>query len=138
MFDTSDYPVDNIAGLPIMNKKELGLFKDECKFKQMIEFVGLRPKLYAPKVQDNAKAEKKCKGVKKSIVEKCITFHDYKKCLFEGKVVYTKFNMLRSRNHVVTTDRVTKVALSAKDDKRYIIPNDLEHKTFAIGHWRVK
>ena len=65
MFDTSDYPVDNSAGLPVMNKKELGLFKGECQFKQMIEFVGLRPKLYALKVQDDPAAGKKCKGVKK-------------------------------------------------------------------------
>ena len=114
-----------------MNKKELGLFKDECKFKQMVEFIGLRPKLYAPRVQDDSKAEKKCKGIKKSVVSKCISFDNYKKVLFEGKTVFTKFNILRSRKHTVTTDCVIKVALSSKDDKRIIIQG---HKTLAIGH----
>ena len=68
-FDTSDYPPDHPAKLPLMNKKEIGFFKDECKSKQMTEFVGLRPKLYAGKLQysdDN----KKCKGGKKAIVKK--------------------------------------------------------------------
>ena len=118
-----------------MNKKELGLFKDECQFKQMIEFVGLRPKLYAFKVQDDSAAWKKCKGVKNSVVLKCITFNDYKKCLFEGKVVFAEFNILRSKDHTVTTERVTKVALSSKDDKRVIIQN---HKTLSIGHWKLR
>lgn len=61
---------------------------------------------------------------------KCITFDDHKKCLFENKVVFAKFNILRAREHTVTTDRVTKVALSAKDDKRVIIQ---DYKTLAIN-----
>lgn len=103
----------------------------------MIEFVGLRPKLYAPKIQ-GSEAEKKCKGIKKIIVKKCITFEDYKECLFGGKIVHAKFNTLRSRKHNVTTECITKVALSAKDDKRHIIQDDPEHKTLALGHWRIK
>ena len=136
-FDTSDYPSDHPAGLPIMNKKEIGFFKDENKSKQMIEFVGLRPKLYACQVE-NSSAHKKAKGTKKAVVKKELTFNDYKNCLFENKTTYVKFNVFRSRHHNITTETVTKIALSSKDDKRIIIPNDPEHKTLALYHWRSK
>ena len=49
--------------------------------------------------------------------------------------IYAKFNTLRPRKHEVTTECVRKVALSANDDKRHIIPNDPEHKTLALGHY---
>ena len=65
MFHTSDYPANNSAGLPVMNKKVLGLFKDECQFKQMIEFVGLRPKLYALKSRTIQQQGKSVKVLKK-------------------------------------------------------------------------
>ena len=106
-FDTSDYPSDHPAGLPLMNKKEIGFFKDECKSKQMTEFVGLRPKLYAGKVQysdDN----KKCKGGKKAIVKKELAFEDYKKCLFGNKTVYAKFNIFRALTITLQPKRLQK------------------------------
>ena len=33
---------------------------------------------------------------------------------------------------------MTKVALTADDNKRIIIPDDPEHRTLAIGHWQTK
>ena len=38
----------------------------------------------------------------------------------------------------VTTERVTKVALSSNDDKQIIIPNDPGHRMLALSHWRAK
>ena len=41
----------------------------------MIEFVALRPKLYSYKVLNGAES-KKCKGIKKCVIKKTLTFVD--------------------------------------------------------------
>ena len=52
-FDTSDYPSDHKSGIPIgINKKVIGMFKDEVAGKQITYFVGLRPKLYSFKIEE--------------------------------------------------------------------------------------
>ena len=61
-FDTSTYEVDR--SLPRgMNKKVIGVMKDELGGKIMIEFVALRPKAY-PYLMDNG-SEDKDKGKNK-------------------------------------------------------------------------
>ena len=46
------------------------------------------------------------------------------------------YREFKSRNHDITTNEVSKIALSAMDNKRIIIPDDPEGRTWAIGHWR--
>jgi len=80
LFDTSDYPANNVYGMPLANKKVPGLMKDENYSAIMIEFVGLRVKMYALKV-DGKKDTKKAKDVKSNVVARTITFDDYTMCL---------------------------------------------------------
>ena len=91
--------------------------KNELGGAIMTEFVALRPKLYSYKKLDGSE-DKKCKGIKKYIVKKTLTFEDYKTCLFNDSTEYISQLMLRSSKHEVHTIEVNKVALNRDDDKR--------------------
>ena len=135
-FDTSDYPENHPSGIPTgINKKVLGMFKDEAAGKIIKEFVGLRSKLYSYKMDEGGES-KKCKGIKKQLVTTSITHEDYKTCLRTGKEQLRKQNILRSYEHEVYTEEVNKVALSAQDDKRYILGDGVH--TLAWGHYKIK
>ena len=135
-FDTSDYPENHPSGIPTgINKKVLGMFKDEAAGKNIKEFVGLRSKLYSY-IMEEGKENKRCKGVKKQVVKNYITHEDYKTCLKTGKEQLRKQNIIRSYEHEVYTEEVNKIALSAADDKRYLLKNSYD--TLAWGHYKIK
>ena len=135
-FDTSDYPEGHPSGIPTgINKKVLGMFKDEAAGKIIKEFVGLRAKLYSYKM-DEGKENKRCKGIKKAVVEKSIRHEDYKTCLETGKEQLRRQNIIRSYEHEIYTEEVNKIALSAADDKRYLLKDSFD--TLAWGHYKIK
>ena len=69
-FDTSNFEKDHISGIPTgVNKKVIGMMKDEAGCKIIKKFVGLRAKLYSYKMYEG-KEEKKCKGIKKNVIRK--------------------------------------------------------------------
>ena len=134
-FDTSDYPEIHPSGIPTgINKKVLGMFKDEAAGKNIKEYVGLRSKLYSFIMEEGGES-KKCKGVKRQVVENSITHEDYKTCLLTGKEKLARQNIIRSYQHEVYTEEVNKVALSAADDKRYILKDGIH--TLAWGHYKI-
>ena len=96
------------------------MFKDEAGGKVIAEFVGLRAKLYSYRMYKGSE-EKRAKGVKKSVIEKKITFEDYKRCLFSEEPQHRTMNVIRSYKHEVYTEEVNKVALDSQDDKRIIL-----------------
>ena len=117
-FNTSGYVPDR--PLPVgKNKKVIGLMKDELGGSTMKEFITLRPKMYACKV--GSSESKKCKGIKKCVVMKTISFEDYKTCLSGGEASYRSQLMFRSSKHEVRTLEVNKLALSRDDDKHLTI-----------------
>ncbi len=136
-FDTSDYPKNHPSGIKTgVNKKVIGMFKDEAAGKQIGEFVGLRAKLYSYKMSGEGDEHKKCKGIKKNVVKKTITHDDYKDCLFSRTDQYRKMNVIRSHLHDVYTEEIIKIALSDDDDKRVILEDRIH--TLTYGHFRLR
>ena len=129
-FDTSGYTLD--SPLPVgLNKKVIGLMKDELGGQIMTEFVALRPILYFYKKLDGLE-DKKCKGIKKCVVKKTLTFEDYKTCLFNDSTEYRSQLMFRSSKHKVHTIEVNNVTLNRDDDKRISRKDGIS--TFGRGH----
>ncbi|XP_029672378.1 uncharacterized protein LOC115241009 [Formica exsecta] len=120
-FDTSDYAVDNAYGISLANKKVPGLMKDENNGAIMTEFVGLRAKMYALRVEGKLDT-KKIKGVKSGVVARTITFDDYARCLRREIEITREQSCVRSKLHEVYTVSESKIALNPYDDKRYIEP----------------
>ena len=98
------------------------------------EFVGLRAKLYSYKMFEG-KEEKKCKGVKRSVVKKDISHENYRDCLFSEKPQMRKMNVTRSQGHEIFSETLNKIALSANDDKRIILEDKIS--TLAYGHYKI-
>ena len=130
-FDTSGYVPDQ--PLPLgLNKKVIGLMKDELGGEIMRKFISLRPKMYSYKV-GNLEC-KKCKGIMKCLVKKTISFDDYKKCLFSRERTHRSQLLFGSRKHEVKKLEVNKLALSREDDKRITINGIV---SYPRGHYRV-
>ena len=75
-FDTSNYDENYERPILIgMNKKVIGLLKDELGGKILKEFVVLRAKTYVY-VMDDDSEKKKAKGTKKAVI-KCLMRYEY-------------------------------------------------------------
>ena len=135
-FDTSEYKEGHPSGIPTgINKKVLGMFKDEAAGKVIKEFVGLRAKLYSFKTEEGEE-NKKCKGIKKAVVAKSIRHENYKTCLQNGKEQLRRQTIIRSYEHELYLEEVNKIALSAADDKRYLLKDSFD--TLAWGHYKIR
>ena len=131
-FDTSGHNPNR--PLPFgLNKKVIGLMKDELGGEIITEFVTLRPKMYSYKT-GSAEYEK-CKGIKKWVVRKTISFEDYKECFFGGFSSYSSHLLFRSMRHEVVTLEVNKLALNRDDDKRITVN---EINSLARGHYMIQ
>ena len=128
-FDTSNYIENNVYKI-IKNKSILGRMKDEFAGQPVLSFYGTGAKAYCVNLED--KSEKKAKGVKKYVISNSITQQDYKDVVEHSETKFRQMNIFKSILHEMYTQLKNKVALSPKDDKRYIIPGYF--RTLAWGH----
>lgn len=137
-FDTSDFKHNNIYGINPLNKKVLGLMKDENSGKIMRDFAGLKAKAYAYIIENSENSintVKKVKGVKSSVVKK-LDFDHYRESITSRKTFYGEQRVIRSRSHKLYTEIINKISLNYKDDKRYIMSNGID--TLAWGHFKIR
>lgn len=132
MFDFSDYPTNHFL-FDESNKKVIGKFKDEANGKPIIEFCGLRSKMYSFLTESKVKCT--AKGIQRNKI-KTLTMEKYKLAIFgtskDELQQSISFNSIRQTNHQLNTVRITKTSLSGIDNKRYILEDNIH--TRALGH----
>ena len=102
----------------VVNKKVIGLFKDELGGKIMKKFCALRAKTCTHLMDDDSE-KKKAKGIKKCVIKRRLMFENYKDSLFNNKTILKSQLRFKSDHyHSVYTEEVNKIGLSSNDDKR--------------------
>ena len=145
LFDFSDYPSNILKDAKSQNtvhiedkdsnKKVIGKFKDETNSKPILEFIGLRSKMYAIKTESEEK--KTAKGISKTVKNKYIKFADYKKTIDEPlNIQRITQHSFKTENHKIYTIEQKKKSLSAFDDKKYIKEDGIT--TLSYGHYKLK
>lgn len=129
-FDTSNFQYENSYGIPCVNEKLPGYFKDEMGGQVISEFTGLRAKLYC--IDTETSSVKKAKGSKKCVTKK-LNMEQYKQCLFSNIELRDDMYIIKSKNHKIFTQRLNKLVLSKSDDKRQLLNNSA--CTLPWGHY---
>lgn len=132
MFNTSNYTEGNIHGIP-RSLPMLGKMKDEYAGSIIECFYGTGAKAYCVKLLD--KTIKTAKGVKKYVIQKNLSVTDYRNVVEDDASILRRMYVFRSELHTMYTELKNKVALSSKDDKRYILPDKCN--TLAWGHYKI-
>jgi len=129
LFDNSDYPKDS-PFFDCSNKKVIGKFKDEAAGMPIVEFVGLRSKMYSY-IKDNEQSSRTAKGIKKNVIKQQLGHDKYKDVLFNEKQIHNTMRLIKSEKHQIGSYVVDKISLSCFDDKRYIHENGVT--SYAYG-----
>ncbi len=107
--------------------------KDEYNGRPILEFVGLRPKMYSI-LEVSGKEQKKAKGINKRVTAR-MRHEQFKEALFEEKRSSVILNRIGSKNHDLFTMEITKLGLSCYEDKRYVLNDKIT--TLAYGHCQI-
>ena len=108
------------------NKKVIGKMKDEFGGVIVIEFVGLKSKMYSMKKIDG----KECNTAKG--VNIATEFNKFKDVLFNKKIIRHKMKRTQSKKHKLGTYEINKISSSCFDNKRYVLDEGI--RTLAYFH----
>ena len=118
MFDFSNYPKDS-KFFDETNKKVIGKMKDEFGGVIVVEFVGLKSKMYSMRKIDG----KECNTAKG--VSIATEFDKFKDVLFNEKLIRHKMKRIQSKKHKLGTSQIDKISLSCFVDKRYMLDDGI-------------
>ena len=139
-FDLSGLPTTH-PSYDATNKKVVGKFKDESNGDPLLEFIGLRPKMYSFITVSDAetgrtKDKHRAKGIA-SAAARSLRHADYARQFKQPFENYQTNRRIGSDMHVLYTLECRKRGLCAFDDKRFLLGTpDADGATLAYGHWR--
>ena len=135
-YDTCNYPAIHLC-FSKQNAKRIGFFKDETNGVSILEFIGLRAKMYSIRLGDGS-VKLTAKGIDRGYVKKHIKHEQYKQCIEHYQRTSTQFKTVRSQKPELCTMSISKIGSSPYDDKRYLLKDS--HHTLAdgtVGHYKI-
>ena len=123
LFDFSGYPTDS-KYYDSTNKKVLGKMKDEFNAVKIMEFVGLKSKMYSLVNVDDGEINK-AKGINKKL-----RHEEYVDVLFNKKIVRHNMKRIQTKLNEIGSFDVFKISLSCFDDKRYVLDDGINALTY--------
>ena len=111
---------------------QLGKLGDETFPARILEYVGLRSKMYSILTVQPDGARKEKRKIKGKAVTN-VRHLEYREVLEEGSERRAAFAQLRSRAHEIAVETVEKKSLSPFNDKVYGLD---AHNSRPLGHWR--
>lgn len=134
-FDLSNFPTDHPLHSRV-NQKIKGTFKIEHADKTIVEFIGIRAKMYSFRFLECKHLVKKAKGINRTAMNK-LSFQNYKQALTQSRPEdqhYCRFKTITSKRHQLYTEEKRKKGLSCLDLKRWICDDGV--RTWAYGDIR--
>ena len=98
--------------------------KDELNGSKIVEFVGLKSKMYTL-ISEDDKEVNKAKRVNKKL-----RHNEYLDILTNKKVVRHKMKRIQSKLHEIGTYDINKISLSCFDDKRYVLGDGINYLAY--------
>jgi len=137
-FDLSSYPRSS-PYYDASNEKLIGKVKDETSGEPILEFIGLRPKMYSyvtvSDVNNAAGAKETEKHRAKGIqfaAQRGLRHRDYAAQLEQPTITTLTNRRIGAKAHQIYTIETEKRALCAYDDKRYLLDDNIT--SLAFGH----
>merc|ERR1711954_67490 len=118
------------------NKMVPGNFKDESPNNTILEFVGLRSKMFSILPLEGEKMVT-AKGVSQKITKKVIKHNDYKACLMNDEQLYHRMVKILHTHHQLKTQDILKKSLSPFNDKKWIQKKGSDFITRSFGHNKI-
>ena len=137
-FDFGSYP-PNSTYFDATNDKLIGKFKDETSGDPILEFIGLRPKMYSfitVSDENNAvgaiqKEKHRAKGIQFA-AQRALRHRDYAQQLDQPTITSLTNRRIGAKSHRLFTIETDKRALCSYDDKRFLLDDNIT--SLAYGH----
>ena len=139
IMDLSNFPLDSPFH-NTTNKLIPGYVKDEGGGKQILEFVGLKAKMYSLLTDNTSSTTKQkatAKGLKKNVRSNTLNHYVYKNVfLTDAEADPIEFCTIRSKKQQLYTVTETKRSLNSYNDKRYYLKifNNSNRPPFVTTH----
>ena len=113
-----------------------GYFKDEFGGRFLLEFCGLRAKMYSIQPLEGDK-KATAKGISGNVKNEVLTHQNYKDSLFQELQMRNKMTTIQSENHELFTVELEKKSLSPFNDKKWITREENIFTSYSYGHYKI-